>query len=247
MAGEGRRRSSHLSLRTGCEADSRSSSRAGVGVDDDGAPMLVANEPLVDGVFQKRQQRIEVARDVEHADGLAMDAKLGPRPRFEKLVERARASRQRHERIRERRHQRLALVHRRHDPQVGQRGVADFARLQAIGDHADDVAAAVEHGIGQHAHQADVTAAVNQTDPARRQQRAERTRRVAILGSRAGAGSAKYTDRGHGEDYYADVLGAEVLGACVRCRSAECAGCCVCRVLAYAVRLLEPARIACAR
>ena len=37
-------------------------------------------------------------------------------------------------------------------------------RLKAIGNHADDLSSRAEHRIGHHTHQADVAAAIDQTD-----------------------------------------------------------------------------------
>jgi hypothetical protein len=48
--------------------------------------MLPLQEALGFGAVQEREQRIEVARDVEHAAGLGVHAELRPREHLEQLL-----------------------------------------------------------------------------------------------------------------------------------------------------------------
>jgi hypothetical protein len=59
-------------------------------------------------------------------------------------------------------HLELALVHVLYNHRLGQRGMAGFALEQEARDHADHLAARLQGRIGEHAHQADAAAAVNQ-------------------------------------------------------------------------------------
>ena len=95
-----------------------------------------------------------------------MDAELLPGEDLDQLLERADPARQGHERVRELGHQRLALVHRLHDVQLGQAAVGDLAVHELLRDHADDLAAGLQRGVGQRAHQADRRAAVDDADAA---------------------------------------------------------------------------------
>ena len=56
---------------------------------------------------------------------------------------------QRDEAVGELGHQRLALVHRADDVQLGERRVRDLAAHQRLGDHADHLAAGRQRGVGE--------------------------------------------------------------------------------------------------
>ena len=66
--------------------------------------------------------------------------------------------------------------------QLGQAAVADLAVDQRLRHHADHLAAGGQRGVGEHAHQADVAAAVDEPDAALREHGAERPRRVCVGG-----------------------------------------------------------------
>src|SRR5699024_8058137 len=63
-------------------------------------------------------------------------------------------------------HERLALVHRVHDVQLGEVLAASLAVDHEGGDDPDDLAATGERPVGERAHQATSPAAVDDTDPA---------------------------------------------------------------------------------
>src|SRR5215207_6643517 len=67
---------------------------------------------------------------------------------------------------------------------------------QLLGDDAGDVAAALLHGVGQLAHDADAGSAVDQLDVLCRQQRSQLPRRGAVLGPGAGVGPAEDAEPG---------------------------------------------------
>src|SRR4051794_6793248 len=95
-----------------------------------------------------------------------MQAELRPREDHEKLLERADPAGERDERVGEVGHQRLALVHRAHDAQVGDALVADLEVEDRLRDDADDLAAGLERRVGDRAHHADLPAAVDEAHAA---------------------------------------------------------------------------------
>jgi aryl-alcohol dehydrogenase-like predicted oxidoreductase len=129
--------------------------------------VLRAQEPLAHRVVEEAGERVVVAADVEQPARLVVDAELAPRVDLDQLLERADAARQRHERVRQLRHLGLALVHRADDLELGQVGMADLAVDQRLRHDADRLAARGQHGVGDHAHQADLAAAVDEPDAAR--------------------------------------------------------------------------------
>ena len=62
------------------------------------------------------------------------------------------------------RHHRLALVHRVDDVQLGDAAMREFARDEGVRDDAGHLAAGLERRVGEHAHQPDVAAAVDEAD-----------------------------------------------------------------------------------
>ncbi len=75
----------------------------------------------------------------------------------------------------------------------------DFALDQVARHDADDLAAGVEHALGEGAHQPRVAAAVHDAPLGAREQRAERPRRFGVARVGAGARGAEDADGGkHG-------------------------------------------------
>ena len=72
-------------------------------------------------------------------------------------------------------------MHRPDDPQLGQAEVGDLPVGHVVGDHADDLAAGGEHGVGHHAHEPHPAAAVDEVDPALHQCRRHRPGRLGVL------------------------------------------------------------------
>jgi hypothetical protein len=84
------------------------------------------DEALARGGVQHGGERCEVARHVEDAARLGMDAELGPGDDLEELVEGAVAAGKHDEGVRGVGHRGLPLVHRVDDGQAGQRRVGEF-------------------------------------------------------------------------------------------------------------------------
>ena len=110
--------------------------------------VLLANEQLGHRVVEKLDQRIVEAGHVQQPAGLLVDAELRPGDRLEELLVGAEAARQRHERVGEVGHHRLALVHRADDVQPGEALMRDLAHGERVRDDADHLAAGVQHRVG---------------------------------------------------------------------------------------------------
>ena len=104
--------------------------------------------------------------DVEQAEGLGVIAERVPRPGLEQLVERADPAGQRDEPVAQLGHLRLALVHVGDGVQLGQAGMRDLMVDQCLRDNAIDLAARLQHRIGDNAHQAEPSAAIDHLDAA---------------------------------------------------------------------------------
>ena len=124
------------------------------------------DEALVGGVPRDVDQRPPEAVDVEQPDRLRVQAELRPRQLLEQLVERPEAARKRSEPVGELGHQRLSLVQRPDDVQLGQSAVGELAIDEQLRDDADHLAARPECAVGDRAHQPDAPAAVDDPDPA---------------------------------------------------------------------------------
>jgi hypothetical protein len=108
-------------------------------------------------------------------------AELRPGDDLEQLLERPVAPWERDEAVGELRHARLALVHAAHDVHAREMRVRHLARDEAVGDDARDVAALLERRVGEHAHQPDVPAPVDDADAAPRELAAELLRAGGVL------------------------------------------------------------------
>src|SRR6266404_2738944 len=165
-----------------------------VGVADDERAMLGADETLFGRAIEEREQRTEVAADVEHGDRLLMQAELRPGDRLEELVERPEPARQPDEAVGELRHERLPLVHARNDPEVGEPLVRDLLRRERPRNDADHLAAGLQHRIGDDAHEPDTATAVDESDAAPGELARERRRRV---GTHRSCAEARPTEHAH--------------------------------------------------
>ncbi len=102
--------------------------------------------------------------DVQQANRLGVDAQLGPGHHLEQLFQRAHPARHGDEAFGQVGHHRFALVHVLDDEQAREARVADFALDEGARDDAGGFAAQTQHFIGDHAHQADLAAAVDEAD-----------------------------------------------------------------------------------
>ena len=115
-------------------------------------------------------------------------------------------------------HQRLALVHGAHDVQLGEPRVGDLGPLQELGDHADHLAAVLDDGVGEDAHQPDVAAAVDEADLAAGQRRAEAGGRLREGRRGARVGAAEDAQTGHGPRVWPTAAADRAAaGASARC------------------------------
>ena len=120
-----------------------------------------------------------------------MQAERAPRQHLEEFLEGADAARQHHKGIGALEHLILALVHGLDHHGLGQRRMARLAAHQESRDDADRLATCLQHGVGQHTHQADAAAAIDQGYALARQQFAQPRGRVAGGGAGAKAGAAE--------------------------------------------------------
>ena len=186
------RRSSHLSSAVARCGASRSSSAPGIRSTSRVSRCSARRKRSLTACSRKRQQRLPVAADVEQADRLAVQPELLPREQLEQLVERPGAAGQRDHGVRQLGHQRLALVHRLDDVQLGQAGVRDLVLDQPRRDHADHGPAGGQRGIGQRAHQPHAARRRRRArGPRDGEQAAELGRALGVLGRPARARSAE--------------------------------------------------------
>ena len=83
---------------------------------------------------------------------------------------------------------------------VGEAGVCEFLAAKRMGDDSDDVAAGRERGIGENAHEPDITAAGNDSDVVLSEVLGERSSRGGVAGTSSGARAAEDADSlGHGD------------------------------------------------
>ena len=125
-----------------------------------------------------------------------MHAELRPGQDLEQLLERPDAARQRDEAVRQLGHQRLALVHRADDAQLGQPAVGRARGRPAPGGSRRSPRRRGQRRVGEHAHQPDPPAAVDQADAARGQRRPP-PRRPPRRRAGAGARAAEDADALH--------------------------------------------------
>ena len=157
-----------------------------------------SHEPGIDHRVDEVEQRPVVAVDVEQHDGHADDAELVPRQDLEHLVERAEATGEHDHTVGQFRHACLATVHVVGDLEFGETDVCEFEIPQLLGDDADHLAAAVDHGVGDRSHQPHVAAAVDESVSLPCDLSADRLRRLTEDTPRTDARPAEDTDVCHG-------------------------------------------------
>lgn len=144
--------------------------------------LLGSQEAFANGMVEQPGKRVEVAQDIQAADGFAVDAELGPGQDFAKLFVGAQSARQRDEGVGELCHEGFAVVHGSDDAQIGA-AVRQLAIDEHLRDDADDLAARGKSRVGQHAHQADVAAAIDQSDAPLAEEPAKCCCHFGILGA----------------------------------------------------------------
>ena len=155
---------------------------------------VAISEATLDHRSEQRRQRPPITGGVQDHDRLGMQAKLFPGRDLDGFIQGAEPARQGDKGIGQFEHALLAAVHAVGDDQFGQIVAPHFAAPQEIRDHARDLATGVQHRVGNHAHQADMPAAINQADVLLGHQTAEGPRGVFISRIAARARAAKDTD-----------------------------------------------------
>src|SRR6266849_5436150 len=118
-------------------------------------------------MFDKCEQRGEIAYSIEQADRFGMQADLLPGDDLEEFVEGAVAAGERDKAVRQVGHHSFALVHTIYLVQLSQSLVRNFAAEEAARDDANCFSAPGQHSIRYDAHQPDTGPAVYQPQPAR--------------------------------------------------------------------------------
>ena len=126
-----------------------------------------------------------------------MQAELPPGEELEQLIEGAGATRQRDHPVGQLGHQRLALVHRLDDVQLGQAGVGDLELDKPCGDDADHRPARPEHAVGERSHQTHARATVDELELALGQQPAQLLGSGHVLGPSTRARATEDKDAFH--------------------------------------------------
>ena len=180
----------HREACTGSHGVSRSTSVAGSPSLSRSARCSGFRNPCVARAVEEPLERVVVAADVQEPDRLEVDAEHRPGQRLDDLLERPDATGQRDEGVGQLGHPRLALVHRLDDLQPRETLVADLARPQRARQDADDLAARVQRGVREDAHEPDARAAVHDADAASREDRDELRGGVGVrrIGTRARSG-----------------------------------------------------------
>ena len=149
-----------------------------------------ADEALARHVLEQRQHRVPEAIDIGEHDRLLMLLELRPGELLDEFLERPEAAGERHEGIRLHEHQMFALMHGVDHDQLLHIDQHVFAEVEEGGNDAGDVAAIVEHGAGDLAHQPDTAAAIDEADAFLGEDRAEVAR-----GARVRSGSGRGPSR----------------------------------------------------
>src|SRR5262245_58068064 len=119
-----------------------------------------------------------------------MQPELLPGEDLEELVHSSNTARQNQECLGQIHHAAFPLVHGTDTNQLGDSVMCDFETYEVLRDHADDLASRRKACIGECSHQADISAAVDQSKTSRGQLCAEGASRVGISLPLTGAGAA---------------------------------------------------------
>ncbi len=178
----------------------------GLMLDDDQGAMFRADELRFDAVIDLGEERIVKAVNVQQAAGLAMETELRPGEHFAKFFERAVTAGQGNETIGQISHHGFAVVHGMNDAQISESIMGEFFIDERLGDDADDFAARVENGIGDRAHEANITAAVNEFQMMMSNGFAHFDRCLSICQTLPGTGAAKDTNTFHARQCNGRIL-----------------------------------------
>lgn len=121
-------------------------------------------DALLDAVIEKIDELVIEAADVDEERRLLVQAERLPGEHLEHLFECAEASGKHEKSISQLTHHGFASVHVGGDVQLGQGVVRYLEIYEQLGDDADDASTVKKRRLGDGAHQADVSAAVDQTN-----------------------------------------------------------------------------------
>ncbi len=126
-----------------------------------------------------------------------MKAKLEPGERLEKFLQRPDAAGQRDEPVTEIGHELFAIVHGGDDVELRHAAVAEFLFHQRGRDDADDLTARAHGCVGDHTHETDMAAAIDEPDTLRGKHRPELRGSLAMARVRPLRGAAIDADALH--------------------------------------------------
>ena len=138
------------------------------------------DEALGAGVLDQRQQRFEVALDVQQADRLAVHPDLRPGQDLKQLFKGAEPAGERHEGVPDLRHVRLALMHRIDQDHFAQGGVGQGRRVELPRHDAHHGASGLQGCVGHGAHHPGPASAIDQRQAALDQRPPHRPRRLQV-------------------------------------------------------------------
>jgi hypothetical protein len=159
--------------------------------------MYALHEPTLDHLIEKRDQAVVEAPHVQERTRFRMVPELCPRPNLKQLLEGSDPAWQRDEAVGQLGHERLALVHRADHAEVGEPAMCDLLLDERTRHDACDFAAGDERRVGEHTHEADRSAAVDEADAASGEGLSECPRGLEIRRIVAFAGTAKYAQTPH--------------------------------------------------
>src|SRR6185369_668844 len=123
-------------------------------------------ESAVGRMIDELDHAIPEAIDVQQTEGFGVIAERIPAPCLEQFIQRSDAAWKRKESIREIGHLRLALMHGVDRVKLGDSRVSDFEVHQRSWDDAVDLAARLEHAVGDQSHQPEPASAIDEVDTA---------------------------------------------------------------------------------
>ncbi len=111
-----------------------------------------------------RQQTVVISQNIQKPGGLADFPQLDHGEYFEEFIQGAKSAGEGDGCVGKLHHGDFALVHATHYAHFLYALMAQFFGQQKIWNHADDEAAVFQYGIGEYAHKADMSAAIDQAD-----------------------------------------------------------------------------------
>ena len=159
--------------------------------------IAVMHEAGIDDVLDLVKQMLPIAVQIEDNDWLLMQTELSPGGNLHGFIECAKAARQNNEGVAFGIHHFLALVHCVHDMQLGDASVADFNTVQEPWDDPGNMAARLDHTIGDSAHQAHFATTIDKTKLPRCNHLAQLIRTLGVNWILSHRGTSEHTNLFH--------------------------------------------------